>query len=293
MNKNVQTSVLGYPRIGPNRELKKATEAYWKGEIDKAALEEKGREIRRSNWQIQKDALIDIIPSNDFSFYDQMLDMSVLLGAIPKRFKTENIDLNTYFSMARGTDSKSAMEMTKWFDTNYHYIVPEFYKDQKFKISSDKPFSEFKEALGLGIKTRPVLIGPVTYLLLGKIKEVETLRATSLLDSILPVYELVLKELKKLGADWVQIDEPALVLDLSNEAKDAYKKAYELLSTSKAGINIMLTTYFGALNDNLKLASGLPVQGLHVDLVRAPEQLNNVLQSMPENKIISLGVVDG
>lgn len=300
MNKNIKTAVLGYPRIGQDRELKKATESYWKGEINLNELNTKAKEIRKSNWLIQKNAGIEIIPSNDFSFYDGMLEMTVLLGAIPKRFKWDGnkVSLDTYFSMARGIQEKQgfsghivqAMEMTKWFDTNYHYIVPEFYKNQTFKLSSDKPFVEFKEAQELGIKTRPVLIGPVTYLLLGKVKDAETLHATSLLDSLLPVYESVLKELKSLGAEWIQIDEPALVLDLNNDAKNAFKKAYELLT--KTGLNIMLTTYFGALKENLKIVSSLPVQGLHVDLVRAPEQLNDVLSSV-SNKTLSLGVIDG
>ena len=290
----IQSAVLGYPRIGPNRELKKATEAYWKGEMSIEKLQDIAHQIRKENWQAQKKVGIDFIPSNDFSFYDQMLDMSVLLGAVPSRYSWngDQVDLDLYFSMARGKQSAPAMEMTKWFDTNYHYIVPEFYKNQSFKLSSDKPFVEFKEALSLGIKTRPVIIGPVTYLMLGKTKD-KSFSPFELLDSLLPVYVSILNELKKLGADWVQIDEPALVFDLKEDAKITFKKAYETFTAKVPGLNLMLTTYFGALEENLHLASSLPVSGIHVDLVRAPEQLGDILKPISENKILSLGVVDG
>lgn len=290
----IQTATLGYPRIGPNRELKKATEAYWKGEITADELNKKAREIRVTNWIIQRDCGIDIIPSNDFSFYDQMLDMSVLLGAIPSRYnwKGTNVDLDTYFSMARGIKSIPAMEMTKWFDTNYHYIVPEFYKNQSFKLSSDKPFVEFKEALEQGIKTRPVLVGPITYLMLGKIKE-KSVTLPILLKSLLPVYISILNKLKNLGAEWVQIDEPVLVLDLDEKTMSAFSDTYKMINKEVPGLNIMLATYFGALGKNLNLTSLLPVSGVHVDLVRAPSQLKDILNSISEQIVLSLGVVDG
>ena len=277
MQKEIKTATLGYPRIGSNRELKKATEAFWAHNILKDDLEKAGYEIRKTNWLLQKNAGIDIIPSNDFSFYDQVLDMCCLLGAIPERFSSscECIDLDTYFSMARGQESAQAMEMTKWFDTNYHYIVPEFKKNQKFKLSSRKPFNEFQEALKLGIKTRPVIIGPVTFLKLGKLKE-KDFNVFSLLDLLLPVYVSLLTQLKNLGADWVQIDEPVLVLDPDEDTKTAIKKTYNIFSKEIPGLNLMLTSYFGSLGENLKLVSELPVSGVHVDLVRGQNQLNDV-----------------
>jgi len=301
-NDMLKTAVLGYPRIGENRELKKATESYWKGEISREALLEAGREIRKKNWLAQKNASIDLIPSNDFSFYDQVLDMTALLGAVPSRYgKVDGmIDLDTYFSMARGVQERQgigsvavpAMEMTKWFDTNYHYIVPEFHKNQIFKVSSDKPFVEFKEARSLGIKTRPVLIGPVTYLKLGKTKD-RNFSPIELLGSILKVYVSILKEFKSIGVESVQIDEPVLSLDLDAKTKAAFKKAYSYFAKEVPEISLILTNYFGPLADNLRLAASLPVRGLHVDLVRAPEELNKAANALPKDKILSLGVVDG
>ncbi len=299
---SIKTAILGYPRIGLNRELKKATEAFWKGELTREKLEETGRQIRRQNWQLQKQCGIDFIPSNDFSFYDQILDMTSLLGLVPERFhwKGGQVDLDTYFDMARGIQEKegvvgktvSAMEMTKWFDTNYHYLVPEFHKNQRFQLSSDKPVREFKEALALGIKTRPVLPGPVTFLKLGKKKE-ENFSVYDLLDPLLEVYVPLLNQLKSAGAEWVQIDEPILVTDLDASAKEAFKKTYDVIAKKVSGLSVMLTTYFGSLGENLSLVASLPVQGIHVDLVRAPEQLEEILQAIPEDKILSLGVVNG
>ncbi|MBI4353558.1 MAG: 5-methyltetrahydropteroyltriglutamate--homocysteine S-methyltransferase [Candidatus Omnitrophica bacterium] len=298
----LKTAVLGYPRIGEGRELKKATEAYWKGEISREALEETGREIRRKNWLAQKEAGIDFIPSNDFSFYDQVLDMTALLGAVPPRYgwKGKKVDVDTTFSMARGIQEKQgvqsasvpAMEMTKWFDTNYHYIVPEFYKATRFQVSSDKPFAEFKEALALGVKTRPVLIGPVTYLLLGKAKD-EGLSVFDLLNPLVDVYVSLLKEFQRLGALSIQMDEPALVLDLDKRAKEAFKKAYRRFAEEAPQVSLMLTPYFGSLKNNLEFAASLPVAGLHLDWVRAPKDLGNALRLLPKEKTLSLGVVDG
>src|SRR3989338_8633948 len=300
MQKEIKTVILGYPRIGSNRELKKATEAFWAHNILKDDLEKAGYEIRKTNWLLQKNAGIDIIPSNDFSFYDQILDMICLLGAIPERFLVGaycNTPLHMpshdlYFSMARGQESAQAMEMTKWFDTNYHYIVPEFKKNQKFKLSSRKPFNEFQKALKLGIKTRPVIIGPVTFLKLGKLKE-KDFNVFSLLDLLLPVYVSLLTQLKDIGADWVQIDEPVLVLDPDEDTKTAIKKHMKCFQKKYQGLNLMLTSYFGSLGENLKLVSELPVSGVHVDLVRGQNQLNDVLKTIPENISLSLGIVDG
>lgn len=297
----MQTNILGYPRIGNNRELKKASEKYWAGEISAEELLETGKTIRRKNWELQKELGAELIPSNDFSFYDQVLDLSYTLGAIPDRYgellSQKNLNpLDLYFALARGYQKDgfdlTAMEMTKWFDTNYHYIVPEFYRNQHFKLFSSKIFNEFEEAKALGILTKPVIIGPVSYLLLGKEKE-EGFDKLDLLENLLPVYIELLTKLKNLGAVDVQIDEPYLSLDLSEKEKEAFKTTYERLSAKNLGLSIILTTYFDALGDNLSLASSLPVSTLHVDLVRAPEQLDSILSALPPNVKLSLGVVDG
>jgi 5-methyltetrahydropteroyltriglutamate--homocysteine methyltransferase len=292
----VQAAIPGFPRIGLQRELKKAVEAYWKGDMSADALQNTAMELRMRHWKMQKDAGIDFIPSNDFSFYDQILDMTATLGAIPARYKHSGgaVDLDTYFAMARGRQQGGvdvvAMEMTKWFDTNYHYIVPEFTKDTSFSLSSDKAVKEFTEAKNAGIETRPVIVGPVTYLLLGK--AYDDVKPLSLLDQILPVYAQLLKNLEAAGAEWVQVDEPFLVMDICDEARAAYTKAFAALSEA-SGCKLMLTTYFGPLRENLDVASALPVDGLHVDLVRAPEQLDTVLNAFPKDKVLSLGVIDG
>jgi len=287
-----QSATLGFPRIGARRELKQATEAHWKNELDEAALRRTGAELRAANWRVQKEAGIDVIPSNDFSFYDHVLDAIATVGAVPARFdwNDRSVDLATYFAMARGTPDAPAMEMTKWFDTNYHYIVPEFVREQRFALSSTKALDEFREARALGIHTRPVLLGPVTLLALGKAKEpgVEPLE---LVDSLAPVYAELLSRLGEAGADWVQMDEPVLVLDLSAAHQRALAKAYDALAG--LGPRLMLATYFGDLRDNLSTVAELPVDGLHVDLKRGPDQLDQVLGALPADKVLSLGVVDG
>ena len=287
-----QSANLGFPRIGAHRELKKAEEAYWRGDLSAAALQETARELRGRHWRTQKEAGIDIIPSNDFSFYDQVLDMSATVGAVPARYgwKENTVDLDTYFAMARGRNDVTAMEMTKWFDTNYHYIVPEFAGDQTFSFSSWKAVEEYEEAKALGIETRPVIIGPVSYLSLGKMKETDA-DAMALLPALLPVYVELLDALRQAGAKAVQIDEPFLVMDLSASQRAAYRDAFETLSSR--GLDITLAAYFGALGDNLEIALSLPVAGLHVDLVRAPDQLPTVLDAMAADKHLSLGLIDG
>ena len=293
---SIRTNILGYPRIGVNRELKKAEEAYWAGKITKKELLDAAAQIRKENWQLQKEAGIDLIPSNDFSFYDQTLDLSLSVGAIPERYNALKDDLlELYFAMAHGYQKNgidvTAMEMTKWFDTNYHYIVPEFTKDQQFKLTCNKAASEFAEALQLGIKTKPVLVGPVTYLLLGKEKEAGFNRI-ELIDRLLPVYIEILKELENQGAEYVQIDEPSLCTDLSQEAKNAYRKAFDAIRKATR-LKIILTTYFGPLADNAALAAGLGADILHIDLVRAPEQAGSIAALLPNDISLSLGVVDG
>ena len=281
---------LGFPRIGLHRELKKALESYWKGDIDAASLHATARDLRARHWQLQRDAGIDVIPSNDFSFYDHMLDTSVLLGAIPPRFAGIADPDQLYFAMARGTSAAPAMEMTKWFDTNYHFIVPELHAGQTFALNADKPLSHYREAKALDIDTRPVIVGPVTWLSLAKAKD-EGLDPLDLLEAVLPAYADLLRQLAAEGAQWVQVDEPVLVLDLTDKQQAALKRAYEVLG--KAGPNLLLTTYFGDLRDNTALATTLPVAGLHIDLVRAPGQLTGVLAALPADKVLSVGVVDG
>ncbi len=300
--RKIRTANLGYPRIGSDRELKKATEGYWKGTSDERSLKETARAIRRANWLIQKEAGVDIIPSNDFSLYDQVLDMAALLGAVPERFEWAGprVNLDTYFSMARGLEEKEgvgrrtapAMEMTKWFDTNYHYIVPEFRKGQTLKLATEKPFEEYREALELGIRTRPVLIGPVTFLKVGKVKG-DPFSVLDLLDPVLEVYGDIVKRLGELGAGTVQMDEPALVLDLSSEEKESFRRAYAFFTSAAPAVRLMLTTYFGGMEDNLELVQALPVAGVHVDLVRGSYSLKEVDRRVSRDKILSLGVVDG
>jgi 5-methyltetrahydropteroyltriglutamate--homocysteine methyltransferase len=295
------TQNLGYPRIGSQRELKKICENYWAGKTGHSNVLNVGKNIRHDNWQIQKDAGIDLIPSNDFSFYDQVLDHSLMFGAIPKRYnevilQKGNTELDLYFAMARGYQKDGldivAMEMTKWFDTNYHYIVPEFYKDQQFKLFSTKIIDEFYEAKQLGIVTKPVLIGPLTYLLLGKEKEAGFNRI-DLLKNLLPVYSDILKKLQNLDAEWIQFDEPFLALNLTEQEQQAYRDTYKQLRKEFPRLKFMLATYFEGLGNNTELATSLPVNALHIDMVRAPQQLDAVLGHLPETTILSLGIVDG
>ncbi|MHC6199707.1 5-methyltetrahydropteroyltriglutamate--homocysteine S-methyltransferase [Elizabethkingia miricola] len=297
----MQTHNLGYPRIGKKRELKKACEQYWSGKIIQKELLDVSRRIINENLKLQQEAGIDLIPVNDFSFYDHVLDMTLTLGAIPQRYydvilNKANNELDLYFAMARGYQKDgldiTAMEMTKWFDTNYHYIVPEFSKGQSFKLFSNKIINEFIGARQIGINAKPVILGPVSYLLLGKEKE-EGFEKLDLIDNLLPVYLEILKSLQSHGAEYIQIDEPFLALDLTDKAKEAYTAVYAKIQKELPNLKIILATYFEGLEDNLPLALSLPVDTLHVDLVRKPEQLENILAAIPENLKLSLGVVDG
>jgi 5-methyltetrahydropteroyltriglutamate--homocysteine methyltransferase len=282
---------LGFPRIGGHRELKTAVESYWVGTSPVDDLLKTAASLRARHWLIQQMAGIDHIPSNDFSLYDQVLDAIAMLGAVPPRYghKGGNISLELYFAMARGRQDAPAMEMTKWFDTNYHYIVPELTADATFALSTTKAVEEFKEAKFLGITTRPVLIGPVTFLKLAKMRDGSDRWA--LLPKILPVYQQVLKALAKAGAEWVQIDEPILVSDLDTATRDAFSDAYSELTG--VPVKILLATYFGAVGDNTQTLVALPVAGVHIDLVRAPEQLAEVARALPKERILSLGLVNG
>ena len=296
----VTATNLGFPRIGANRELKWAIEAYWSGKIDLDELERRAAEIRYTNWKLQKEAGIEHIPSNDFSFYDQMLDTSIMVGAIPERYGPieGEVDLDTYFSMARGRNAStdnvgvSAMEMTKWFDTNYHYIVPEIDKDQTFSIKSTRAIEEFIEAKELGIHTRPVLIGPVTYLLLSKSSD-PTFDPLSLLEDLVDVYEKILRRFTEAGATWIQFDEPALGLTLDDKQRSAFGRAYARLSATSPALSLLVAVYFSDLRENVRTALALPVKGLHIDLVRGRIDMENVLAKLPEEMSISLGLVDG
>ena len=297
----MQTHNLGYPRIGSRRELKKACENYWAGKITPDELLQAGKQLRQDNWRLQRAAGINLIPTNDFSYYDHVLDTSLMVGNIPPRFlplvqEQEKAFPSLYFAMARGYQKDgmdiTALEMTKWFDTNYHYLVPEFHRNQKFSFGCTDVVNEFLEAKQLGLDAKPVLLGPVSYLLLGKEKE-DGFHRTELLPSLLAVYKEVIEKLWQLGATYIQLDEPCLSLDLDEAAKQSFRTAYRYLSETNPEVNLMLATYFGKLGDNLPLACSLPVHTLHVDLVRAPEQLDDVLAQIPDNMFLSLGVVDG
>jgi 5-methyltetrahydropteroyltriglutamate--homocysteine methyltransferase len=284
---------LGFPRIGARRGLKRAIEGYWSGTIDPEELQSTAAELRRHHWQLQQSLGIEQIP-NDFSLYDHVLDTAAMLGAVPKRFAWSSgmVDLATYFAMARGTDNIHPLDMTKWFDTNYHYLVPEFEPGMKFHLSSTKPIDQFQEAAALGIHTRPVLLGPVSFLMLGKSKSPK-LKPLSLLDQLLPVYEEVLWRLAHAGADWVQVDEPVLALRLPQETLAAMESACARLSAASDQIRVCLATYFGDLAENLPAVLKLPVAAIHLDLVRAPEQLDRALDLTPQGTLLSLGVIDG
>ncbi|GGI26861.1 5-methyltetrahydropteroyltriglutamate--homocysteine S-methyltransferase [Pedobacter mendelii] len=295
------TQNLGYPRIGSQRELKKICENYWAGKTGYKNVLQVGKNIRHENWLMQKESGIDVIPSNDFSLYDHVLDHSLTFGAIPKRYnevilKKGNSELDLYFAMARGYQKDGldvvAMEMTKWFDTNYHYIVPEFYKNQPFKLFSTKIIDEFYEAKQLGILTKPVLIGPVSYLLLGKEKEVG-FEKIDLIKNLLPVYIDILTRLDALDVGYVQFDEPFLTLDLSEKEQKAYQYVYKEIRKAFPRLKIVLATYFEGLGNNLSLISSLSIDILHVDLVRSPQQLENVISVLNDKTILSLGLVDG
>ena len=294
MNTRIRTHNLGFPRMGANRELKRALESTWAGKTTEADLQETARRLRAEHWRLQEAAGIDWIPSNDFSFYDQMLDTCRLVDAVPERFRALGTGLAAYFAMARGGESGGirAMEMTKWFDTNYHYLVPELEKGQAFRLASDKPFAEFAEALALGVRTVPVLIGPVTFLRLAKASGAPFDRF-SLMPRLVPVYAEILRKLRGLGAEWVQMDEPAFCLDLEAGQGEAAREAYAALRQAAPDLKILLATYFGGLAENLSAACRLPVDALHVDAVRAPEEFPRWLEELPSGMALSLGVVDG
>mmetsp|Transcript_1437 Transcript_1437/g.1427 ORF Transcript_1437/g.1427 Transcript_1437/m.1427 type:complete len:768 (+) Transcript_1437:68-2371(+) len=303
----VQSSILGFPRIGGQRELKKVTESYWQGKVGVNDLLAKGKELRSHNWKLQKEAGVDVIPSNDFSYYDQVLDLSLLFNVIPDRYtKFELAPIDVLFAMGRGLQRKAtdsapavdvtALEMVKWFDSNYHYVRPTFSHSTEFKLNTEaglKPVDEYLEAKALGIETRPVIVGPISYLYLGKAdKDSLDLDPISLLDKFLPVYKQLLAKLKEAGAKEVQIDEPILVLDLPKEIQAKYAEAYKALAGSDVP-EIVLATYFGDVRPNLSAIKGLPVSGFHFDFARVPEQLDEVVAALGDKQTLSVGIVDG
>lgn len=293
----VTTHNLGFPRIGRNRELKFALEKYWKGGISESALSDIAADLRDRHWQDQ--SILDWIPAGDFSLYDHVLDMSFMLGNIPERVSTFSTSgtIDNYFRVARGRSASdiaahscvNAGEMTKWFDTNYHYIVPEFNRNTKFSLDVSGLLEQIQHARKIHQQIKPVILGPVTYLWLGKSKDGSD--KLDRLDDLLGVYAQLLDQLKHAGIQWVQIDEPILVMELAQEWKYAVRKTYYQLQA--ASVNLMLTTYFGQLQDNLQLACELPVQGLHLDAVTAYDEIDKVIDWLPGHKVLSLGVVNG
>ncbi|MFZ4834965.1 5-methyltetrahydropteroyltriglutamate--homocysteine S-methyltransferase [Rouxiella sp. Mn2063] len=286
---------LGFPRVGLRRELKKAQESYWAGNSTQEELLATGRELRARHWKQQQDAGVDLVPVGDFAWYDHVLTTSLLLGNVPARHQNADgsVDLDTLFRLGRGRaptgKPAAAAEMTKWFNTNYHYMVPEFVKGQRFKLTWTQLLDEVDEALALGHNIKPVLLGPLTYLWLGKVKG-EQFDRLSLVNDILPVYQQVLAELAKRGIEWVQIDEPALVLELPQEWLEAYKPAYKQLQGS---VKLLLTTYFDSIGHNLDTIRQLPVQGLHIDAVAGRDDLAAVADKLPKAWLLSLGVING
>ncbi|CBW73604.1 5-methyltetrahydropteroyltriglutamate--homocysteine methyltransferase (EC 2.1.1.14) [Mycetohabitans rhizoxinica HKI 454] len=290
------THNLGFPRIGAKRELKFALESYWKGQSSLDELKAAGAQLRQQHWANQ--AKLDWSPVGDFAFYDQVLDMSFTLGNLPERVRNLDGDsLDNYFRIARGRSATDgacscgvqAGEMTKWFDTNYHYIVPELSASTTFSLDASRLLGEFEQARRLGVKAKPVIIGPLTYLWLGKAKDDSDKLA--LLPRLLPVYAQLLAELAACGAEWVQIDEPILVTELDPQWQQAFVHAYDTLRTDR--VKLLLATYFGQLQENLPLACALPVQGLHVDTLNARDEVCDVIASLPAERVLSLGVVNG
>lgn len=287
--------ILGFPRVGLRRELKKAQESYWAGKITQEELLATGRELRARHWQQQKEAGVDLLPVGDFAWYDHVLTTSLMLGNVPARHQNKDgsVDVDTLFRIGRGRaptgEPAAAAEMTKWFNTNYHYMVPEFTQGQQFKLAWTQLLDEVDEALALGHKVKPVLLGPVSYLWLGKVKG-EQFDRLSLLKDILPVYQQVLAELAKRGIEWVQIDEPVLVLELPAEWLAAFKPAYDAL---QGQVKVLLTSYFDSIGHNLDTVIALPVQGLHVDLVHGKDDIAALNSKIPADWLLSVGVING
>ncbi|MEE1841154.1 5-methyltetrahydropteroyltriglutamate--homocysteine S-methyltransferase [Streptomyces sp. JV190] len=294
-----RATVYGYPRQGPNRELKKAIEGYWKGRVTADALRETAAELRRSNWRQLADAGVHEVPTGDFSYYDHVLDTSVMVGAVPRRHREAvTADaLDGYFAMARGTQDVAPLEMTKWFDTNYHYLVPELGPDTVFATDSAKQVAELKEALALGHTARPVLVGPVTYLLLAKPAPgvAADFEPLTLLDRLLPVYAEVLADLRAAGAEWVQLDEPALVQDRTPAELNAAARAYRELGGLTDRPKLLVASYFDRLGQALPVLAKAPIEGLALDFTdAAAANLTDLAAAggLPGKRLVA-GVVNG
>ncbi len=292
----ITTHILGYPRIGNQRQLKFALEAYWRGDSDQAQLELAGRDIRESNWQLQQDSQLSYVTAGDFAWYDHVLATSLLLGHVPQRHRNSEITLDTLFSIARGKSGSSccssgaaASDMTKWFNTNYHYIVPEFSAEDEFSVQWTQLFDEVAEAQKQGTQVKPVLLGPVSYLYLGKSVS-EGFDRLSLLPKLVAAYQNILGRLQALNVEWVQIDEPILSLELPAEWTGAFAPAYQQLHGK---VKLLLTTYFDAVDHQLELINSLNVDGLHIDAVAAPEQIAPVAEALPQDRVLSVGVING
>jgi 5-methyltetrahydropteroyltriglutamate--homocysteine methyltransferase len=289
------TSVLGYPRIGERRELKRATEAYWAGKSDQTALLQVAAELRQRVWTTLRDAGIGQIPSNTFSFYDHVLDTACLVGAVPERFRGIDDELDRYFAMARGTGETPPLEMTKWFDTNYHYLVPEIGPETPLRPAGSKPVEEYREAAALGIETRPVLVGPLSFLLLAKASDgaPDGFQPFERLDDLVEVYATLLEQLAEAGAGWVQLDEPALAADRTDEELAALVRVYERLGAVSRRPRLLVASYFGAIGEALPRLAKTPVEGIGLDLVAGRADLPAIAGAGLAGKVLYAGLVDG
>ncbi len=294
------STIPGYPRIGRDRELKRACESFWNGALSGDELHATGAALRRAHWQAQRAAGIDLIPTNDFTFYDHVLDAIALVGAVPARYdwNGETVDLDTYFAMARGSQRAgldvTAMEMTKWFDTNYHYIVPEWRAGQRFRLASTKPFDELAEAQAQGVPAKPVLVGPLSLVLLGKAQDEGMDLLGETLDGVVAVYGEAVERLAAAGAAWIQLDEPCLAQDRSPAELAALRRAYGTLATRKGTARLLVETYFGSVGESYTTLAALLVDAIGLDLVRGPENLDLLRRhGLPADKSLAIGIVDG
>ena len=296
-SKEIQIANLGFPRIGRQRELKFAQEKYWRGETSQAELKQVAKELRRTHWEWQAQAGVSLLPVGDFAFYDQVLTLSATLNAIPERHRNQDdahVDLDTLFRVARGRAPSGkdapAGEMTKYFNTNYHYIVPELTEDQEFSVAYEQFFEEVEEAKSLGYAAKPVLLGPVSYLFLSKAVGSD-FDKLSLLPKLINTYADILARFSEQGVDWVQLEEPILALELDADWQAAISSAYEQLKSSE--VKVLLASYYGTIAHHQALVSALPVAGLHLDLVTAPEQLAEFAAKLQPEQVLSLGVING